>query len=523
MQSSARNIVATLEEYKRLESRPDLTSNQPQARKAAELRLTNIEGVLDLVLENVLDDRISRIKRVCFPPSLSILIGPQQEYFLLANHPILCGRYEFLMKAQFQNVAMITASWQDVLLGAAHLYNACRIEDDFPDWWHIEGGLQTSWGRMDEMLRVWGNESLFMTKRPSDFGSALRHFGLRLGAPVDAFARTSRRSEVPLILPRDFNKFRYTRSFDHLIAFSLKEQSVDERPSVEHLRLLLVHEAQDQKGRSGSQDELSGPLIFREQLNGLFAANEEKLNFNLIYMYRLCARLLRNLAARSGDAFKWRREHKGGFELRRHASYFPVSVLEDVNNRADFGTQLSGFITLADAGNYINVFARVVERLEASGYLPNSMHSPVTEETCQLRAGDEEGFDAVTKEDGLIVRGDTKTDIDISQKGKEHPTSTDSAAAGEPATVHTDRPEAEGSIHDGRNETQNPLIRPHRVVPDEPGWKRYYFPRINSSPTAAKRAEIKAEVEAIYQYNDGDAWVEGTVDQIWAYRGAEEA
>lgn len=511
MQSSTRNIVATLDEYKRFEGRLELTSNLPQERKSAEMTLLLIGDVMHLVREYVLDDGLSRIKEICFPPSLSALIGPQQKCFLLTNHPILCGLYEFRMKTQFQRVTMITYKWQDLLLATVHLYNA----------FSIKGGLIPSWDRMEELLRIWDTRSFFAGAPPSEFHQAYRYLVHEKGVPLDALAPTSRvKAGRTWPAPRDFNRFRYTGPFDQLITLFYGEQSVDERSSVEHFRVLL-----DKEKRSKSQDDISGPWAFKEQLHGLLVANEEKLNFNLIYMYRLCARLLRNLAARSSDEFKWRRELKGGIELWSHAVDFPLWVIGDINS-IYLDTRMSAFSKLDDAGIYTRVFVGVVEHLEAIGYLPNSTHSPLTEESCHLQANDEGGVNAVTREDGPILCGDTNTDVDINQEENEHPTSSDSARVGESALRRTDGSEVEGTVHDVRIESQNPLVKPHKVIADEPGWKRYYFPRINGKPTAARRAEIKAEVQAVY-LNDpsdhGNEWVESTVDQIWAYRGAEEA
>ena len=511
MQSSTRNIVATLDEYRRFEGRLELASNLPQQRKSAEITLLQIKGVMHLVREYVLDDGLSRIKEISFPPSLSALIGPRQKYFLLANHPISCGLYDFRMKNHFQNITMNTYKWQELLIATIHLYNA----------FSIKGGLLPSWERMEDLLRIWEKKSFFVGQPPSEFDQAYRYLLYEKGVPIDALAPTSRvKPGRTWQAPRKFNKFHYTPSFDHLIGFFYGAESVDERYPVEHLRLLLVKEE-----KAKSQDDISGPWAFKEQLHGLLVANEEKLNFNLLYMYRLCARLLRNLAARSGDEFKWRSEYKGGIQLWTHAVEFPLWVLADIISVYD-DTTMSGYSKLDDARIYTSVFVGVVERLEAIGYLPNFTHSPVTEETCHLKADEEEGLSTVTKEDGPILRGDTNTDVDINQEEKEHLISSDSATVGESAVKHTDGSEAEGSVHDVKIESQNPFIKPHKVVSDEPGWKRYYFPRTKSSPTAAKRAEIKAKLQAVYLYAPSDydnEWVELTIDHIWAYRGAEEA
>lgn len=514
MQSSTRNIVATLDEYERFEGRLELTSNLPRQRKSAEMTLLQIGGVMHLVREYVLDDGLSRIKEICFPRSLSALIGPQQKCFLLANHPILCGLYEFRMKTHFQRVTMITHKWQELLLAAVHLYKAFSIED----------GLIPHWERMEELLRIWDTRSFFGGAPPSDFHQAYRYLQHEKGVPLSALAPNARvqagRTWQP---PRDFNRFRYTGPFDQLITLFYGEQSVDERSSVDHFRVLL-DKAQDHKEKSGSQDDISGPQTFKERIHGLFLANEEKLNFNLIYMYRLCARLLRNLAAKYSDELKRRWEHKGGIELWSHAVEFPLCVLEDIISIYP-DTNLSGYSKLDDARMYTARFVGVVEQLEAIGYLPNSAHSAVTEESYHLQANDGGGSNAVTREDGPILREDTNTDVDINQEENEHPPSSDSAKVGESAVRPTDGSEAEGSVHDVRIESQNPLDKPHQVIADEPGWKRYYFPRTNGKPTAAKRAEIKAEVQAVYPNDPSDygkQWVESTVDQIWAYRGAEE-
>ena len=515
MQSSTRNIVATLDEYKRFEGRLEHTSNLPRERKSAEMTLLLIGNVMHLVREYVLDDGLARIKEICFPPSLSALIGPQQKCFLLANHPILCGLYEFRMKTQFQRLTMVTYKWQELLVATVHLYKA----------FSIKGGLVPSWERMEELLRIWDIRSFFVGAPPSEFDQAYRYLLYEKGVPLEALAPTARvKAGQTWQAPRDFNKFRYTALFDHLITLFYGEQTVNKRSSVEHFRLLLV-KAQDDKEKSQSQDDLSGPQTFKEQLHGLFGANEERLNFNLIYMYRLCARLLRNLAARFSDELKWRREYKGGIELWSHAVDFPMRVLEDVNS-VYLDTRLSGFFNLEVARNYTSVFVGVVERLEARGYLPSFTHSPVTEETCHSQADDGGRLITATKEDGPILYGDTNTDADISQEEDELPTSSDSARVGESAVRPIDGSDAEGSVHDVRMESQNPLIKPHEVIADKPGWKRYYFPRIKGNPTAAKRAEIKAEVQAVFPNDLSDynsEWVESTINQIWAYRGAEEA
>ena len=515
MQSSTRNIVATLDEYEKFEGRLELTSNLPQERKSAEITRGRIKDVMHLVHEYVLNDGLSRIKEICLPRSLSALIGPQQKFFLLANHPILCGLYGFRMKIKFQRVTIQTYKWQELLLATIHLYNA----------FSIEGGLIPYWKRMEDLLRLWGKKSFFRAEPPSEFHQAYRYLQHEKGVPLGALAPNSRvqagRTWQP---PRDSNKFRYTGPFDQLITLFYGEQSVDERSSVDHFRVLLDN-AQDNKEKSESQDDLSGPQTFKEQIQRLFLANEEKLNFNLIYMYRLCARLLRNLAAQSSDEFKWRRELKGGIELWFHAVDFPMWILEDINSKNP-DTRMSGSSKLDDARMYTARFVGVVEQLEATGYLPNSTHSAVTEESCHLQANDEGGSNAVTREDGPILPGDTNTDVAINQEENEHPISGDSVKVGDSAVTPTDGSEAEGSVHDVRIESQNPLVKLHKVIADEPGWKRYYFPRIKGHPTAAKRAEIKAEVQVVY-LNDpsdyGKQWVESTVDQIWAYRGAEEA
>ncbi|KAK5125541.1 hypothetical protein LTR85_000652 [Meristemomyces frigidus] len=113
-----------------------------------------------------------------------------RPYYLLKNHPVLCGLLTFRLNVLLNGAGMnLCTAWGTVLY-PAHLYNAARQSAD----------LDAEWKDMEYILSVHSLQRIFVGAPPSDPQEYLKRFLLTLGASASNFARNRRPGGRALIV-----------------------------------------------------------------------------------------------------------------------------------------------------------------------------------------------------------------------------------------------------------------------------------------------------------------------------------
>ncbi|KAL8740380.1 MAG: hypothetical protein Q9184_008498, partial [Pyrenodesmia sp. 2 TL-2023] len=114
-----------------------------------------------------------------------------RPHALLKSNPLLCGLFEFALKARFQELGIAFVNHWKSIVSVAHLYNALRQEKL----------LARPWKDMEIAIKFQGCEAFFVGNKPSNVGEYERRFMLRVGISSSAYA-SNRRTNVDSIRPK---------------------------------------------------------------------------------------------------------------------------------------------------------------------------------------------------------------------------------------------------------------------------------------------------------------------------------
>ncbi|KAI4174355.1 MAG: hypothetical protein LQ346_008245 [Caloplaca aetnensis] len=133
-----------------------------------------------VVQDNILEQR----KKISNDPR----ILNAEPHALLRHNPLLCGLYEFALKARFQELSIsFVNNWKSIVT-VSHLYNALRQEKL----------LGRPWKDMEIAIMFQGCEAFFVGNKPSNLEQYERRFMLRVGISSAAYASNRRTNVDPL-------------------------------------------------------------------------------------------------------------------------------------------------------------------------------------------------------------------------------------------------------------------------------------------------------------------------------------
>ena len=107
-------------------------------------------------------------------------------FFLLKHHPVLCGTLQFHINSSLYRGGLTASNLCDCVIGVAHLYNAARQSNYLP----------CEWPDMEEIIRHYGAEYVFVGNRPTSVNNYYKRYQLALGTQLTGFAR-DRKSHKP--------------------------------------------------------------------------------------------------------------------------------------------------------------------------------------------------------------------------------------------------------------------------------------------------------------------------------------
>ncbi|CAG8979257.1 hypothetical protein HYALB_00012898 [Hymenoscyphus albidus] len=103
-------------------------------------------------------------------------------YFLLKNHPLLCGSLQYWMHHCHRQWQISLTNCYDSILACAHLYNAARQS----------GFFTQNWTEMDQVVHIHGAQRIFIGAIPTTYRDFFTRFQMVLGASAVNFAGKTR-------------------------------------------------------------------------------------------------------------------------------------------------------------------------------------------------------------------------------------------------------------------------------------------------------------------------------------------
>jgi hypothetical protein len=223
------------------------------------------------------------------PEELGIELPP---FFLMKQHPLLCGSLVYWLNLNLQEFGISLANAYDSILSAApHLYNATRQLNH----------LSVSWPDMEHLISVHTNRRLFVGDLPTQPKDFLKRFQMALGASVINFAR-NRRSIRPKESSKDAGSRRLRKTMPIHDIFRSRyctlethaqitdanldviiEEVVKRHPEMDHIVAYAQQWTKTQKLTSLQLLSILGVAVTDEDLH---------LHFDYISMHIRCATLL---------------------------------------------------------------------------------------------------------------------------------------------------------------------------------------------------------------------------------------
>jgi hypothetical protein len=160
------------------------------------------------------------------PEEQGIELSP---FFLMKQHPLLCGSLVYWLNLSLQEVGISLANAYDSILSAAHLYNAARQSNL----------LAISWPDMDYIISVHTNQRIFVGGPPTEPEDFFKRFQLVLGASVLNFAR-NRRAIRPQESSKDARSRRLRKSMPIHDIFRARYCTLETRAELTKAKLDVV-------------------------------------------------------------------------------------------------------------------------------------------------------------------------------------------------------------------------------------------------------------------------------------------
>ncbi|CAJ2503528.1 Uu.00g109220.m01.CDS01 [Anthostomella pinea] len=154
--------------------------NDPQVLKLIKYANQHIKR------DSVWLDTLARCKQN--PDKFNIM---QKPFFLLKNHPWLCGMMGYWMQESYRLFDYSFAGSYMSILGRAHMYNATLIQ-----------GLADKWDDKEFLIQIQGEERFFLTRRPTSSEDVLVRFQLAIGMSMQALAKNRRKGGKRGLIPQ---------------------------------------------------------------------------------------------------------------------------------------------------------------------------------------------------------------------------------------------------------------------------------------------------------------------------------
>lgn len=141
--------------------------------------LEKLQDLSDFIREYVINDLIIARRDELFGKAS---FGPGKPFYLLSQHPMLCGLFKFAITLKHQQAGIVKINDQGIVLAAAHLYNAAQQD----------GSLSTSWATMDNLITLWKSEQIYAGTKPTEPETWYRRYRFIEGMPAEMSAPDAR-------------------------------------------------------------------------------------------------------------------------------------------------------------------------------------------------------------------------------------------------------------------------------------------------------------------------------------------
>ena len=349
-------IRASLEDY--LSYSPKLEGSWPDDN------LENLRGLSEFIHEFIMNDSIMARRDEIFGKDI---FGPGKPFYLLSQHPMLCGLFKFAITLKHQQGGMVKVNERGIVMAAAHLYNAAQQD----------GSLSTSWVTMDDLITLWNPDQIYFGGKPEEPEAWYKRYRLVQGIPAEYLAR-NRRTRKDITPSKKGYKRGYKEPFQYPpLMWTLLERYCKTEPhssgmTMEEVELLLSKRNHDQEYAGSRSNRLRNqwdkshrlsPVQLLDVLRDWIAEEEPKMQFNYFGIYKHCLGLLCSLVR----------------AMHEHFEPWLGSKLVDINGAAyalpqfifglcislDSSDRKAGKATLKRVGQAIEVSIEVAKRQES--------------------------------------------------------------------------------------------------------------------------------------------------------------
>lgn len=296
-----------------------------------------------------------------------VTFGPGKPFYLLSQHPMLCGLFKFAITLKHQQGGMVKANEQGIVLAAAHLYNAAQQD----------GSLSTPWVTMDDLITLWNPEQIYFGPKPEEPEAWYKRYLLVQGIPAEYLAKNRRTRKHITPSKRGYKRgykepFQYPPFMWTLLERYCKTEPQSPGMTMEEVELLLSKRNHDQEYAGSRSNRLRNqwdkshrlsPVQLLDVLRDWIAEEEPEMQFNYFGIYKHCLGLLRSLVRAMREHFElWLGSQLG--DINRAAYALPQFIfgLCISLNSSDRGV---GKAMLKRVGLAIEVSIEVAKRQES--------------------------------------------------------------------------------------------------------------------------------------------------------------
>lgn len=343
--------------------------------------LENLQGLSNHIHKYIVNDPILATREELFGKAI---FGPGKPFYLLSQHPMLCGLSQFAITLKHQQAGMVKANELGIVLAAAHLYNAAQQD----------GPMSSSWVAMDKLIALWKPETIYFGLKPQEPDEWFNRYLFVQGTPAKNFARNRRslnHQTKSKRVPKE--PFVYPPLMWTLLERYCKTGPQSSDITTEEVELLLSQRDRDQKHASSHSNRLRkqwdkshklSPAQLLDVLRDWIAEEEPKIRFDYFGLYKQCLVLMRSLVNATRGAFEsWLNTvtaHPQRFDTYKAAHRLPIFIFgccasEIALNRS------AGNAMLKRVGPAIQVSLQVVKGQESASRVQNRRVMEGGEET----------------------------------------------------------------------------------------------------------------------------------------------
>lgn len=297
------------------------------------------------------------------------MFGPGKPFYLLSQHPMLCGLLKFAITLKQQRSGMIKTNYQGFVLATAHLYNAAQQD----------GSMSNSWVAMDELITLWNPEQIYFGPTRTEPAAWYDRYVYVEGMPAEYFAPNKRKRIYTTRPQRDYKEpFQYPRLMWTLLERYCKTDPQSPGMTMEEVELLLSKRRSSRLRKQWDKSHKLSPVQLLEVLRDWIAEEEPKMLFNYFGIYKHCLELMRSLVkAMRGNFEPWIGSQHFGINEAAYA--LPEFIFEHCISQ-ESSNRKAGKAMLKRVGQAIKVSIEVAKR-RVSISTEHSKREMVEEET----------------------------------------------------------------------------------------------------------------------------------------------